>query len=119
LRAGRSTLQCEPEDPVDRDAELAGYRLRMGNRLGGCQDPIRGVLLVPSGFCYQGGPVLPLRGSDVRRRTPSTIACKGSDLSVIGILMWHQTSVFSAFRNPSFSIVQTVVDAKIDVGWEQ
>jgi hypothetical protein len=33
--------------------------------------------------------------------------------------MWRETAVFYLLRNPSFPIVETVIDTKMDIGMDQ
>jgi hypothetical protein len=47
------------------------------------------------------------------------ILCEGLYLSAIDPLMWRKTAVFSALRNPNVSIVQTLIDAKMDFGMDK
>jgi hypothetical protein len=53
------------------------------------------------------------------RPTLLRIVCKESGVSAIGDLAWGTTAAFYALRNSDMSILQTLVDPKMDIGIDQ
>jgi hypothetical protein len=47
------------------------------------------------------------------------IICKSSDISAINHLTWCRTMLFYALRNPDISALQTLIEAKMDIGIDQ
>jgi hypothetical protein len=70
-------------------------------------------------FAINGAPFLHSAACVCDNPTLFRIVYIGSDISAADCLMWRRTAVFSALRNPNMYILQTLIDAKIDINIDQ
>jgi hypothetical protein len=66
-------------------------------------------------FDLNGIPFLHAAACVCDNPTLFRIVCKGSDISAIDHLTWRRTTVFYPLRNPNMSVLQNLIEAKLNI----